>query len=73
VRRDVAVIGAFVVRAPGSAIDEAAISNFFKTRLAPYKHPREIVFLDALPRTANGKIRRNALAALREARSVTKT
>ena len=73
VRSDVSVIGAFVVRKAGSKVDAAAISQFFETRLAQYKHPREIVFLDALPRTANGKVRRNALAALCIASSVTKT
>ena len=72
VRADVSVIGAFVVRKPGSAVDAAGITQFFETRLAPYKHPREIVFLDALPRTSNGKVRRIALAALRTATIVTK-
>ncbi len=73
VRADVSVIGAYVVRKPGSAVDAAAITQFFETRLAPYKHPREIVFLDALPRTANGKVRRNALTAARTESTVTKT
>lgn len=72
VRADVSVIGAFVVRKAGSTVDAAAIEQFFAARLAPYKHPREIVFLDALPRTANGKVRRNALAALRIVSIVTK-
>ena len=73
VRSDVSVIGAFVVRKSGSTVDAAAIERFFASRLAQYKHPREIVFLDALPRTANGKVRRNALAALRIVSTVTKT
>ncbi len=73
VRRDVSVIGAFVVRKPGCSVDAAVITQFFETRLAPYKHPREIVFIDALPRTANGKVRRNALAAQRIPPTVTKT
>ncbi len=71
VRSDVSVIGAFVVRKLGSSVDGAAITQFFEARLAPYKHPREIVFLDALPRTANGKVRRNVLAAAWTASSVT--
>ncbi len=73
VRDDVSVIGAFVVRKAGSTVDAGSITQFFETRLAHYKQPREIVFLDALPRTANGKVRRNALAALRTAPSVTNT
>jgi 4-hydroxybenzoate-CoA ligase len=34
------------------------LQQFVKERLAPYKYPRRVVFLDALPRTATGKIRR---------------
>lgn len=30
-------------------------------RLAPYKRPREVIFVEALPRTANGKIQRKSL------------
>lgn len=36
----------------------AALRAFVRARLAPYKSPREIVFLDALPRTATGKLQR---------------
>ena len=71
VRADVSVIGAFVVRTPGSEIDSTDITQYVEMRLAHYKHPREIVFLDVLPRSANGKLRRNALAALRNTQSVT--
>lgn len=34
---------------------------FVRDRLAPYKHPREVTFLDALPRTHLGKVDRGAL------------
>lgn len=34
-----------------------------RDRLAPYKHPREVVFLDALPRTHLGKVDRGRLRA----------
>jgi 2-aminobenzoate-CoA ligase len=34
-----------------------------KAELAPYKCPREIVYLDALPRTATGKLQRFRLRA----------
>ncbi|MDG4583448.1 MAG: hypothetical protein P9E67_05085, partial [Candidatus Competibacter sp.] len=33
--------------------------------LAGYKCPREIIFIDSLPRTANGKVRRRDLARWR--------
>jgi len=36
---------------------------YVRDRLAPYKHPREVVFLDALPRTHLGKIDRGRLRA----------
>lgn len=64
VRADVHVVGAFIVLKPGAVPDSPGIQAFAAKRLAAYKCPREIRFLDALPRTANGKIKRAALAAL---------
>jgi acetyl-CoA synthetase len=63
VRADVTVIGAFVVPKEGAPRDVEAIRRFAAARLAAYKCPREIVFLDALPRTANGKVKRAELKA----------
>ncbi|HTD69341.1 MAG TPA: hypothetical protein VK647_02715, partial [Gemmatimonadales bacterium] len=37
---------------------EAELKAFVKQRLAPYKYPRGIVFVDELPKTATGKIQR---------------
>jgi benzoate-CoA ligase len=37
---------------------EAELKAFVKTCLAPHKYPREIVFVDHLPKTATGKIQR---------------
>jgi benzoate-CoA ligase len=34
------------------------LKAFVKTRLAPHKYPREILFVDDLPKTATGKIQR---------------
>ena len=34
---------------------------FVRDRLEPYKHPREVVFMDALPRTHLGKVDRGRL------------
>ncbi len=64
VRNDVSVIGAFVVRNEGGTIDADAVKAFAVENLATYKVPREIVFVDHLPRTPNGKVQRKALAAL---------
>ena len=63
VRADVHVICAFVVPRAGSAPDRDALIAWCAERLAAYKCPREIRFLDALPRTANGKVQRKRLAA----------
>jgi 2-aminobenzoate-CoA ligase len=54
-------VKAFIVAAANVTPDEALISelkNFVKATIAPYKYPREIEFVDALPKTATGKLRR---------------
>lgn len=60
----VAIIAAFIVPREGSAPDADAITAFAATQLADYKRPRQITFVDALPRTPNGKVKRSALAGL---------
>lgn len=52
------VVVAHVVLREGAARDAETLRTFVKAELAPYKCPREIVFLDALPRTATGKLQR---------------
>ena len=37
------------------------LKSFVRERLAPYKHPREIVFAETLPRTHLGKVDRGKL------------
>jgi len=49
---------AFVVLKTGHSVDEAGLKAFVKEKLAPYKYPRVIEFLDELPKTATGKIQR---------------
>lgn len=53
-----------IVRDPDDpdSLDAAALVDHAARHLAAYKRPREIVFVDSLPRTANGKIRRRELA-----------
>ena len=53
----------FVVLKPGAEADEAALKDYVKSNLARYKVPREIVFLDTLPRNATGKVLKRVLAA----------
>jgi fatty-acyl-CoA synthase len=73
--RDAAVVGvaderfgqglvAFVV---GSGLDEGAVRAHVKAHLAAYKVPREVTFLDELPRNATGKVLKKDLAAQRQA------
>ncbi|MFT6286760.1 MAG: acyl-coenzyme A synthetase/AMP-(fatty) acid ligase [Halieaceae bacterium] len=55
------VVKAYVVLAPGfDATDElaTALQNHVKSVTAPYKYPRMIEFVDELPKTVSGKIRR---------------
>ncbi|OBF16381.1 long-chain-fatty-acid--CoA ligase FadD2 [Mycobacterium sp. ACS4331] len=52
---------AFVVKAEGASIDEAAIKEYVKANLARYKVPREVIFLDELPRNPTGKILKREL------------
>jgi benzoate-CoA ligase len=49
---------AFVVLKAGAAVTEEALKAFVKERLAPYKYPRFIEFVNELPKTATGKIQR---------------
>ncbi|MDA1098222.1 MAG: benzoate-CoA ligase family protein [Proteobacteria bacterium] len=48
-----------VLKAGGGDGDQAAaLQQFVKDRLAPYKYPRWVEFVDELPKTATGKIQR---------------
>ncbi len=49
---------AYVVLKSGARASDAELKAFVKERLAPYKYPRVIEFLDELPKTATGKIQR---------------
>jgi malonyl-CoA/methylmalonyl-CoA synthetase len=56
-------VTAVVVAARGAALDEAAIVKALEGRLARYKAPKRVVFVEELPRNAMGKVQK---AALRE-------
>ena len=49
---------AFVVTTPGQATSDVELKAFVKEKLAAYKYPRSIEFVDELPKTASGKIQR---------------
>jgi 2-aminobenzoate-CoA ligase len=57
-------VKAFIVLAdfaePSAELKEK-LQSFVKDQIAPYKYPREIEFVDALPKTATGKLRRSEL------------
>jgi long-chain acyl-CoA synthetase len=72
--REVAVVGvpddyrgetvkAYVSLKAGATADEAELIAFARERLAAYKAPRAIAFVDELPKTASGKILRRELRA----------
>lgn len=74
--REVAVVGvptpdglvkpsAFVVRAESETEPDelaTALQEWARTRLEPYKYPRQVTFMDDLPRTHLGKVDRGRLA-----------
>lgn len=58
------VVKGFVVLRPGQAPSDtlaAALQQHVRQAIAPYKYPRRIDFVDALPRTASGKLSRRLL------------
>ncbi len=64
------IVQAFVVLKPGHVGDEAmvlALQEHVKAQIAPYKYPRRVVFMAALPRTETGKLQRFRLRQWKEA------
>jgi acyl-CoA synthetase (AMP-forming)/AMP-acid ligase II len=53
---------AFVVKEEGKDVSEEDLKGYVKKNLARYKVPREIVFVDELPRNATGKVLKRELA-----------
>jgi acyl-CoA synthetase (AMP-forming)/AMP-acid ligase II len=71
---DVAVIGvpddhfgqrlrAFVVRSAGAQLSEDEVRDYVRDNLARFKVPRDVVFVDVLPRNATGKVLKRELRA----------
>jgi len=59
-----AIVKAFVILKPGAIPSDALVrelQNHVKKVTAPYKYPRQIEFVAALPKTISGKIRRKEL------------
>jgi len=53
-----------IVKTKDSQLDEAGVLALFKDRLAKFKHPRRVVFVDHLPRNAMGKVQKQELKRL---------
>ena len=54
-------IKAFVVRTPDSDVTADEIQQYCLENLAEYKHPREVEFVEELPRTTTGKVQKYEL------------
>ncbi|HET7740564.1 MAG TPA: acyl-CoA synthetase, partial [Mycobacterium sp.] len=52
---------AFVVTASGAQLHETEVIAHVKSRLASFKAPRSVEFVNELPKTSTGKIRKNEL------------
>jgi acyl-coenzyme A synthetase/AMP-(fatty) acid ligase len=66
------IVKAFVVARNGAAGSELLakeLQEFVKQRIAAYKYPRAIEFLDALPRTETGKVQRFRLRQMEAERA----
>lgn len=58
------IVTAYIVLGPGTEPSDeltAYVQRSVKDKLAPYKYPRRVVFVDALPKTSTGKLRRRTL------------
>jgi fatty-acyl-CoA synthase len=53
---------AFVVTRGGKDVSEEELKKYVKSNLANYKVPREVEFLDSLPRNSTGKVLKRELA-----------
>ncbi|WPG41139.1 hypothetical protein [Variovorax sp. EBFNA2] len=53
-----------IERRPGSGVSVQAIHDFSKTRIARYKKPKHLFFVDVLPRNGAGKVRKAELREL---------
>ncbi len=66
------IVKAFVVlkHGTGDPTMATALQEFVKAQIAPYKYPREVEFVDSLPRTETGKVQRFKLRQLETERKL---
>ncbi|MFL5451283.1 MAG: fatty acyl-CoA synthetase [Myxococcales bacterium] len=59
----VEAVTAVVVVKSGNSLDEAALIQHCKSRMAPFKVPKRVVFLESLPKNPSGKLLKRELRA----------
>jgi 2-aminobenzoate-CoA ligase len=67
------IVKAFVVLKPGAAEPHSmavTLQEFVKAQIAPYKYPREVEFVESLPRTETGKVQRFKLREIEKQRKL---
>jgi fatty-acyl-CoA synthase len=57
---------AYVVRRPGASLDVDGVKDYVKQNLARYKVPRDVEFIDELPRNPAGKVVKRELPGIDE-------
>jgi acyl-CoA synthetase (AMP-forming)/AMP-acid ligase II len=63
------IVAAALVLRPGASATDEDVRLYVKERLATYKTPQRVIFVDALPRNPSGKVVRAALKSLLEPQS----
>jgi long-chain acyl-CoA synthetase len=58
------VVEAFIVLNEGDILSEVEVKEWVKQRLAKFKVPQKVVFLDEMPRVDNGKISKNLIKSM---------
>jgi 2-aminobenzoate-CoA ligase len=64
------IVKAYVVVASGITVDDSlatALQDHVKREIAPYKYPRAVEFVEQLPKTETGKLKRYALRQIAQA------
>jgi acyl-CoA synthetase (AMP-forming)/AMP-acid ligase II/thioesterase domain-containing protein/acyl carrier protein len=57
-------VAAAVVPRDGATLDQGALSQFLRGRLADYKVPRQLIFTEEIPKGPTGKVQRHKLAEI---------
>jgi len=55
------VVGAFIIRKEGSDLTEEDVQDFARSRIASYKKPKYVFFVEEFPLTASGKVQKYKL------------